>query len=87
MCWLTVLITIDAIPVRSSTYGNGTSPILLDNLICDGSENNLTECKHNGLGVSNCGPSEIAGVICNGKSCGCGLCLSHDMYTSLMVTV
>ena len=47
-------------------YGNGSSPILLDNVLCTGQESNILECMHNGLKISNCGQDEIAGVHCDG---------------------
>ena len=40
--------------------------IILDNVVCTGSEENLSECDHNGVGVNNCDRSEEAGVKCEG---------------------
>ena len=48
--------------VRS--FGPGTGPILLDNVECNGTEQNLTECQHNDIGMHNCGHGDDAGVAC-----------------------
>ena len=49
-----------------AAFGRGPSsqPINLDDVICDGSERNLSECA--GAAVHNCGHGEDAGVICRG---------------------
>ena len=62
LCWC----FSDSFPVLRSTYGNGVVPFLLDNVVCTGSESNLLQCAHTGLGEHNCDPSETAGVICEG---------------------
>ena len=45
-------------------YGQGSGPILLDDLACSGSEGNLWDCSHAGWGVDNCSHSEDASVDC-----------------------
>ena len=40
--------------------------IILDNVVCTGREDNLSECDHNGVGINNCDRSEEAGVKCEG---------------------
>lgn len=49
-----------------STFGQGSGNIWLDNLGCDGTEDCLGNCTHNGWGVHNCGHIEDAGVRCTG---------------------
>ena len=55
-------------PVISSpnlaAFGEGAGPILLDNLVCTGSETRLIDCPHNGVGMHNCAHSEDAGAVC-----------------------
>ena len=43
---------------------DGTGQIVLDNLLCSGTESRLVDCPNNGLGVHNCVHSEDAGVRC-----------------------
>ena len=45
-------------------FGEGSGPIWYDKVHCSGSEANLTQCAHYGLGVHNCRHWQDAGVIC-----------------------
>ncbi|ELR57803.1 HHIP-like protein 1, partial [Bos mutus] len=53
-------------PAPGAEFGEGRPlPILLDDVRCTGSERNLLECAHAGLGSHNCGHQEDAGVVCS----------------------
>merc|ERR1712106_380323 len=56
-------------PTRKSRYGTVPSEFALDDVMCDGSEHSLFDCDHSPH--ANCGKSEGAGVMCQGKK-------SHD---------
>lgn len=51
-------------------FGQSRGPILLDNLRCVGTENELIDCIHPDVGVHNCRHVEDAGVSCTSKSTG-----------------
>ena len=48
----------------SFTFGQGSGPIILDDLQCTGLEYRLIDCVHRGLGVHGCSHSEDVGVRC-----------------------
>jgi len=52
----------------SAAFGPGSGPIWLDDVNCLGNEASITDCRHRGFGVHNCGHHEDASVICERKS-------------------
>ena len=50
-----------------AAFGQGVGTIWLDNVHCDGTENSIDECSHNGWGENNCRHTEDASVVCAGE--------------------
>ena len=42
----------------------GLASIHLDNVHCTGDEDSLFDCRHNGVGIHDCGGNDDAGVFC-----------------------
>ena len=45
-------------------YGAGSGPMWLDNVQCNGTENDISDCQHNGWGSHNCTHSQDVSVSC-----------------------
>ena len=48
----------------SAQFGQGHGKILLDDVQCQGTENNLADCYHRGITVHNCNHASDSGAIC-----------------------
>ena len=68
---------VDPLPLRGAFFGSGSGPILLDNVVCRGTEPSLLQCNTNPVSENNCDHSEDAGVRCEGSS------LQFSRYTQL----
>ncbi|XP_060574189.1 deleted in malignant brain tumors 1 protein-like, partial [Ruditapes philippinarum] len=64
ICRMLGYSTRGAISYQSAHFGQGSGQILLDDLSCDGSENDIANCGNRGWGTHNCGHHEDAGVRC-----------------------
>ena len=53
--------------LRNAYFGPGSGPINMDDVFCDGSEDELLDCTYNSQ--HNCGHSEDASVICIDTQC------------------
>ena len=53
----------------SHEFGEGSGPIWLDNVACDGSAAEIGACEHNGWGRHNCWHREDVGVECGKYHC------------------
>ena len=53
-----------AVAKHRAAFGQGTGPIVLDNVRCDGTEETLTDCPSNDVNIHNCHHNEDAGVRC-----------------------
>ena len=52
-------------PYGGASFGQGSGPILLDNVTCTGRELTLARCRHLGIGITrSCTHSQDAGVRC-----------------------
>ncbi|CAH1246669.1 PRSS12 [Branchiostoma lanceolatum] len=49
---------------EDAAFGEGSGPIWLDEMDCEGSEENIVDCGHDGWGSHNCAHDQDAGVVC-----------------------
>ena len=62
-------------------FGSGSDDILLDNVVCRGTESSLLQCRTNPIGQHNCDHSEDVGVRCEGMN----IFYVNPMYLSILL--
>ncbi|XP_034079336.1 galectin-3-binding protein B-like [Gymnodraco acuticeps] len=60
-------------------FGSGEGTVLLNNVLCDGSETSLLQCKSVDGSFSHCGPSRHAGVRCQKEQMNSNLSPEYDL--------
>ena len=63
---VTQSLSIGSVALSGAYFGSGSDAILLDSVVCRGTESSLLECNTNPIGQHNCDHSEDAGVRCEG---------------------
>ena len=61
-------VSADVVAVKTAYYGSGgpSRPILLDDVLCSGNEENISQCMYDSV-TTDCTHEEDAGVICGGE--------------------
>ena len=62
--WLYLNSILTGTALSSAYFGVGTGEIWLDEVFCTGSESELLDCNHDGIGVHDCDHFEDASVRC-----------------------
>ncbi|KAL3870551.1 hypothetical protein ACJMK2_038604 [Sinanodonta woodiana] len=57
-----------AVPVSLAGYGNGSGPILMDDVKCIGTEATMAACQFAGWTINNCNHTDDAAVICQSSA-------------------
>ena len=60
------MISLGAEPRYGAFYGEGARPIIVADLSCSGTENDVLSCERNVFGITHCQEYEEAGVKCLG---------------------
>ena len=69
MCEDMIHIVTGGIPLTNAFFGQGSGGIFLNNVRCNGNEDALINCSHDGIGVHTCTHSQDAGVRCLACKC------------------
>ena len=70
--YIIIIILVGSIAYSSAYFGQGSGPIVMDNLACTGNENAITDCLYD-PDVSDCSHFEDAGVVCAAGLSKCNL--------------
>ena len=88
--WRFIILLCDAVLNRRSgqslhqEYPAGQGEIWMDNLACEGTENNLADCQHNDFAQHNCAHDEDVSISCGGgKDYSAHSCFDRRPYNSV----
>lgn len=56
--------SLGATSLGGAAFGQGSGPVLLQNMGCQGTEQRIVDCVSHGMGYSTCRHSFDAGIIC-----------------------
>ena len=82
ICYVHFFVLADSIPIVFSDFGAGDGLILLTEVNCSGTEENLASCGHGGIADHFCTHREDAGAVCQGV-CVC-VCLCVCVYVTII---
>jgi hypothetical protein len=88
LVWCNIFFfSLIAVARSSSYFGRGYGRIWLDDVKCVGTEDDILNCSHRGIGVHNCSHGNDASVSC--KSCVCVLIwiYIYNVYDSCNIFV
>ena len=64
MLYSQIVFSTGAVALTMAAFGQGTGPIILDDVRCIGTEPRLMNCQNSGVNNHNCLHTEDAGVRC-----------------------
>ena len=67
-----------------AAFGQGSGPVLLDDVRCTGLEYRLFDCPNYGLEILNCGHNRDAGVTCLEGICTINYCIRMLLFNTLL---
>lgn len=81
---------VNAVVSALPGFGGGTGEIFLDGVRCNGTEQRLEDCRHNGVGLHNCALDhhEDAGIVCHSGMLGPhALCLVMASLPCILLVI
>ena len=68
-------MVLDILPgAKTKYFGSGSGPVLLSDVICDGTEDSLLDCAHHVCSLTHCSRTNDVGIICESK---CIICMKR----------
>ena len=77
------MFSLGAVAFSNAKYGQGVGLVFLDHVVCDGTEDSIINCTHDGIGTSQCDHKDDAGVRCQGMTCSYHILFITDTQKQL----